>query len=99
MADADQVQNHLEKIAQYLEKAQLAGYVELLNSPWRLIFRNLLAGTARGIGIAIGFTIFSATILYVLRQIGALNLPVIGHYIADLVEMVQAQLYDRSFYY
>jgi hypothetical protein len=85
----DQLQEKIDIVAERLERAQIAEYVQLMNSPRKLIIHNLLAGTARGVGIAIGFTIFSATILYVLRQLGALNLPIIGHYIADLVESVQ----------
>lgn len=98
MASVKSLEGHAEKIADHLERAQLAEYVQLLNSPRKLIWRNLLAGTARGVGIAIGFTLFSATILYVLRQIGALDLPIIGHYIADLVESVQAQMEGGGFY-
>ncbi|MGG4345027.1 DUF5665 domain-containing protein [Paenibacillus lautus] len=79
-------------IAQQLEKSRIAEYTQLLNRPWRLIWTNLLAGTARGVGIAIGFTFFAATIIYVLQALGALNLPIIGDYIADIVRIVQRQL-------
>ncbi|RCX22847.1 hypothetical protein DFP94_101433 [Fontibacillus phaseoli] len=75
-----------------LEKSRIADYTLLLNSPWRLIWLNLLSGTARGVGIAIGFTFFAATIIYVLQVLGALNLPIIGDYIADIVRIVQRQL-------
>ena len=90
--------SHAERIAMHLERAQLAEYVQLLNSPRKLIVSNLIAGTARGVGIAIGVTIFSATIVYILKQLGALDLPIIGHYIADLVEYVQAHM-EGGFYY
>ena len=79
-------------IAQQLEKARIAEYTQLLNRPWKLIWTNLLAGSARGVGIAIGFTFFAATIIYVLQALGALNLPIIGDYIADIVRIVQRQL-------
>jgi len=92
MSASDKLHRQIDTIANHLERAQLAEYVQLLNSPRKLIMTNLLAGVARGVGIAIGVTIFSATIVYVLRQIGALDLPIIGHYIADLVETVQAHM-------
>ncbi|EGG38293.1 hypothetical protein SAMN04488688_112173 [Paenibacillus sp. cl141a] len=79
-------------IAQQLEKARIAEYTQLLNRPWKLIWTNLLAGSARGVGIAIGFTFFAATIIYALQALGALNLPIIGDYIADIVRIVQRQL-------
>lgn len=87
----------LQHIASNMEKTQIADYVDLLNRPWSLIWRNLLSGTARGIGIAIGFTFFAATILYVLQILGALNLPIIGDYIADIVRIVQIQLDVKTY--
>jgi hypothetical protein len=82
----------LEKLALDLEKAQLMEYVELMRRPRALIWRNLLAGVARGVGIAIGFTFFAATIVWFLQALGALNLPIVGDYIADIVRIVQRQL-------
>ena len=79
-------------IAHQLEKARIAEYAQLLTRPWKLIWTNLLAGLARGVGIAIGFTFFAATIIYFLQALGALNLPIIGDYIADIVRIVQRQL-------
>lgn len=81
-----------EKMAQQLEKSRLMDYTQLLYKPWKLIGVNLLAGTAKGVGIAIGFTFFAATIIYLLQALGALNLPIIGDYIADIVRIVQRQL-------
>ncbi|MFD1176076.1 DUF5665 domain-containing protein [Paenibacillus puldeungensis] len=75
-----------------LEKSRIAEYTQLLNRPWRLIWLNVLSGTARGVGVAIGFTFFAATIIYILQILGALNLPIIGDYIADIVRIVQRQL-------
>ncbi|MNW25327.1 hypothetical protein D3C74_20660 [compost metagenome] len=80
-----------------MEYARLADYALLLNRPLRLIWLNLLSGTFRGVGIAIGFTFFAATIIYILQVLGALNLPIIGDYIADIVRIVQRQLELTSY--
>lgn len=87
----------LQHIASEMERTHIAEYVDLLNRPLSLMWRNLLAGTARGVGIAIGFTFFAATILYFLRLLGALNLPIIGDYIADIVRIVQIQLEGKTY--
>ncbi len=84
-------------LVQQMEKARIAEYTELLNSPLRLIWLNILSGVARGLGIALGFTFFAATIIYVLQVLGALNLPIIGDYIADIVRIVQHQLELKTF--
>jgi hypothetical protein len=89
---SEKTYNLMVKIANELEKSRIAEYTELLNRPWRLIWLNMLSGTARGVGIAIGFTFFAATIIYLLQLLGALNLPIIGDYIADIVRIVQRQL-------
>ncbi|MCS7459283.1 DUF5665 domain-containing protein [Paenibacillus doosanensis] len=80
-----------------MERIQIADYVQLLNNPRRLILTNLLAGISRGVGIAIGFTVFATTILYFLKLLGALNIPIVGDYIADIVKHVQYQLGERSY--
>jgi len=63
-----------------------------LNSPWRLLWINFISGIARGIGIAVGFAILGAILLIILQKLVALNLPVIGGIIADIVEIVQQQI-------
>ncbi|MBE9912741.1 hypothetical protein G8C92_01670 [Paenibacillus donghaensis] len=85
------------QIADELERSRIADYTQLLHKPLRLIWLNVLAGTARGVGIAIGFTFFAATIIYVLQVLGALNLPIIGDYIADIVRIVQRQMELKSY--
>lgn len=84
-------------LAQQMEKSRISEYTELLHSPFRLIWLNILSGAARGLGIALGFTFFAATIIYVLQVLGALNLPIIGDYIADIVRIVQHQLELKTF--
>ena len=54
-----------------------------------MLWTNLIAGMARGIGIGIGVTIITAILIILLRKIVTLNIPVIGEYISDIVEIVQ----------
>jgi hypothetical protein len=93
----DRLAREVDRLAAGMERAKIAEYVDLLNRPLSLIWRNLVSGMARGIGIAIGFTFFAATILYVLQLLGKLNLPIIGDYIADIVRIVQRQLEGRTY--
>lgn len=87
----------VSRLAKEMQRSEMMEYIELMNRPRKLIGRNILLGIARGIGIAIGFTFFAATIVYVLKLLGALNLPIIGDYIADIVRIVQAQLEYRTY--
>ncbi len=40
-------------------------------------------------GIGIGVTIITAVLIMLLQKIVTLNIPVIGEYIADIVEIVE----------
>lgn len=82
----------IAKLTQAMEAVNLAEYVELVRSPWRMAWINFVAGLARGVGIAIGFTLLAAVVLYLLRQLAVLNLPLIGHFIAEIVQIVQEHL-------
>lgn len=87
----------IEGIARSMEQARIAEYTELLLKPWRIIGLNIIYGIAKGVGIAIGFTIFAATIVYILQWLNLLNLPIVGDYIADLVRVVQRQLEGKAY--
>ena len=54
-----------------------------------IIISNIIAGISRGIGIGIGVTIITAALILFLRHLVTLNIPVIGSYIADVVEIVE----------
>lgn len=79
-------------LATNIEKMKLAEYVKLLDNPWRLLYVNFIAGLARGVGVAVGFTILGAVLLYFLRKLVELNLPWIGGIIAEIVRLVQLQI-------
>ncbi|NEU26347.1 hypothetical protein G3M74_09490 [Paenibacillus polymyxa] len=88
----NRVEKLVRTVSEQMERTRIADYALLLNKPWRLLWLNLISGISRGVGIALGFTFFAATIIYVLQVLGALNLPIIGDYIADIVRIVQRQL-------
>ena len=76
-----------------MEKMKLAEYVSLLERPYRLLYINFLTGIARGLGIAVGFTILGAIILYVLQKLVMMHLPGISSFIATVVRLVQLRLH------
>jgi len=81
-----------ERLALTLERARIGEYVQLMQDPLRLIYLNFLSGLARGFGLAIGFTILGAVVIYVLQRLVALNLPFLGKVIADLIGAVQKNM-------
>ena len=85
--------NLLEKSIEQLNKViQEGNFVELsylLGNKKEMFIRNFFAGIARGVGIGIGVTIITAILVIILQKIVTLNIPIIGEYIADIVEIVQ----------
>jgi hypothetical protein len=91
--DNKSLEEKLSNLAYMLEKAQIREYVSLLENPKKLIYVNFLAGVARGLGMAVGFTLLGALALYLLQKVVLLNLPLISDFIADIVRMVREQSY------
>lgn len=79
----------INKLIVVLKEMNIHDSLYVLGSKREIIKRNLLAGIARGIGGGIGFTIITAVIIYFLQKIVRLNIPIIGKYINDIIEIVQ----------
>lgn len=85
----DQINKKLDKLNYLLTKNKVLELAELLGNKKELLFRNLWSGMVKGIGIGIGVTIITAIILLILQKIVTWNIPIIGEYIADIVDIVQ----------
>lgn len=85
------LQQSMDKIIDIFEKREIHDLIYILGSKKEIFRRNILAGIARGIGSGIGFTVITAVIIYFLQKIVRLNIPIIGEYINDIVEIVQNQ--------
>ena len=79
--------NKIDKINYILSKNEILDLMELLGNSKKFLFRNFLSGIIKGIG----FTILTAIIIIILQRIVTLNIPVIGKYISDIVEIVKSK--------
>jgi len=91
--DNKSLEEKISNLAYVLEKAQIRDYVSLLENPKKLIYLNFLTGVSRGLGMAVGFTILGALVLYILQEIIVLNLPLISDFIADIIRMIREESY------
>lgn len=92
MKKKDDLDRKIDKIALALEKTKITEYVDFINDRKRLLYVNFIQGLVRGFGMAIGFTILGALILYLLQQLIKLNIPLIGDFITEIVKIVQENL-------
>lgn len=82
------VEKKLLWILSYLQKLKLRDYLLLMERPAYLMWINFLGGIARGVGIAIGFTVLGAVAVLILQRMEVLNLPFIGHFISELLTYI-----------
>lgn len=82
----------MNNLSVMLERTNIDEYVQLLQRPGRMLLLNFSGGLARGLGMAIGFTILGAIVLLILQRVMMMNLPLIGNLIADIVKIVEMQL-------
>lgn len=83
------IDEKLDSLTEVLEKSNLKQLSLMLGDKKQIFWRNFLVGIARGIGTAIGFTILGTIVIYSLQYVVKLNIPVIGKYISEIVQIVQ----------
>lgn len=79
----------IEKLNKSMEQNNIQELITTMGSPKKMLFRNFTSGIVRGIGISIGFSLVSAIVIYLLRRIIMLNIPVISEYIGDIIDIVE----------
>lgn len=75
-----------------MERLRLSEYIRYVDDRKRLFWTNFWGGAARGVGMAVGFTILGALLVLILRDLAQRNLPLIGDMLAELVAVVQRQM-------
>lgn len=85
----EKLMKNIDNLNYTLTKNNLIDLSEILGNRKELLIRNLISGIAKGIGIGIGVTILTAILVILLQNIVKLNIPVIGEYITDIVEIVE----------
>ncbi len=74
------------KIIKSFENASVDEYIRYLKSPWRIIWSNLLAGIARGIGFILGVTVVLGAVVWFVAQM--VDVPLIGEYFQTIEQSI-----------
>ncbi len=77
------------KTSRIIAWAVLRDYLYYLSDTKRIIKNNFLAGLSRGVGSAIGFSVLSAVIVYVITRLASRNLPIIGDLLQEIVDLIK----------
>ena len=64
------------------------------NEPLRYIWFTFLNGIARGLGLALGVTLFFGVAVYILTKVlsSFINFPVLGSYVSDLLNILDVYI-------
>ena len=85
--------DQIDNLNRNLLKSNIIEISQLLGNRKKLLVINLISGISRGIGIGIGVTLITAILVWILQKIVTLNVPVIGEYVSDIVEIVMKKVY------
>ena len=89
------IKKDLAKLTDTLDGIGFHYFVNYLQSPWRIIWTNFIAGIFRGLGILIGMTLVVAFIIWLLSQL--VHFPLIGQYFKAILELLQEYLPESSY--
>lgn len=82
--------DRVEGLINAIESSGLEEFMEYIRSPWKMLWPNLIAGVARGVGALLG----AALVLTVIGWIFAvtIDLPLIGKRVEPYITKVQTEL-------
>ncbi len=79
--------------------AELEDFLRYLNSPWHIVWRNVLVGLARGLGAVFGATVVVGLAIWVLKIF--IDMPLVGNYArefqAKVSEVAEETRYSDDF--
>lgn len=78
----------MNRLSLLLEKSRFSDYVLMMSNTKQLMYKQFLAGIARGVGYGIGFLVLAALAIYILQAVASWGLPYIGDFIARLLEYI-----------
>ena len=89
----EKLNEKLDEVGNILKKSHIEEITYLLGNKKQIFIRNLIAGVSRGVGIGIGVTLITTILVNVLQKIVTLNIPVIGEYVSDIIDIVKQKYY------
>lgn len=88
ISEAVQAKEALEKAVRRIEKTGLKDFTEYLQSPWKMIASNFVAGTFRGLGFFLGASLVLAVFAFVVTKI-LVDIPIVGEFFSSLLSFLQ----------
>lgn len=84
------IERTLGAVSQKLESSHFYEYVEYVADTKSMLRRVFVTGLIRGLGMAVGFSVLGAFVIYLLNIIAQSNLPYIAQFISKIVRFVES---------
>lgn len=82
----------MERWMTSMERLRLSDYIRYVDDRRRMFWSNFWGGVARGVGMAVGFTILGAILVLLLQDLARRNLPLIGDVLGEIADVVQRRM-------
>jgi hypothetical protein len=69
----------MDKILEKLKRVELQEFTNYLSTPWRILWANFLAGTARGLGFIIGVALVLTIVGFIVTKVLS-QIPIVGEF-------------------
>lgn len=88
------IEKQLKTIDKKVSNLYHSDYTYVKNNLRSMIWYNFLIGLSRGLGMAVGFTLLGAIVIYFLQKIVLLHLPGVSQLISDIIKFIE--MYNKN---
>jgi hypothetical protein len=85
--EKESLSKSISKLSEMIEKMMSKRYFRIIDSSWRFLFYNFLAGLAKGLGFMVGASLVFALLIWILSKLSLI--PVIGDWVKALLYYIK----------
>jgi hypothetical protein len=79
----------MNRLSLLLERSRFGDYVTMMGDTKRMLYKNFVAGLARGLGYGIGFLVLAAIAIYILQALADLSIPFFADFISAIMDNIK----------
>lgn len=92
LSKLNKLEKKIDDILKIMEKGEISRVIKVFSDPGKLFWKYFLLGIAKGVGMAFGFSIIGAFIIYILKEVIVFNIPVISEILSNIIKMTEQKL-------
>lgn len=88
----NRLEKKIDKLLKIFSRKEFVDFLEIMIDTKKIFWRSFIMGIAKGIGAAIGFSVLGAIIIYLLKCLVTLNIPIIGQLLSDIIKATEESM-------